>query len=196
MKKSMLFFVFLMMISLSWGQLSFGITGGVNLANYGGGDVDQINPDSKAGIAGGIFAELKLLNLSVAPELLYVRAGSKWQGTDGTNQISYDDKLSYIQIPVLARFYLPMIAIHPYVTAGPYFNYLVDASTTLTLNGVENTIDSQDRFKKQDVGVKIGVGVKLLKFSAAVRYSLGLTKIDKNADVKNKAVELMVSLYF
>lgn len=196
MKKLIVISIILVFFSLSWGQISMGVTGGINFTNYGGGDVNQINPNSKAGIAGGIFAELKILNLSVAPELLYVQAGAKYDGDILGNPASIEDKLQYFQIPILARFYLPMIILKPYITAGPYYNYLVAAKSKIEISGQTEENDTKDLFKKQDVGVKLGVGVKLAKLSVAARYSLGLSKISKDADVKNKSVELFLSIYF
>ncbi|GAB4187970.1 MAG: hypothetical protein Kow00108_24780 [Calditrichia bacterium] len=199
MKRFATIIMMIFLVALSYAQLPFskGIVGGVNLTNYGGGDVDDIDVSSKAGVAGGIFMEFKLLNISVAPEVLYVKAGAEYEGDYSGVPVTYSDRLSYIQIPVMGRFYLPFLPLlKPYVTAGPYFNYLLSAKTEFKVNGQTEELDLDNVSKKQDSGVKIGVGLKLTRIAVSARYSMGLSKIRKDADVKNKAAELMLSIYF
>lgn len=197
MKKFTLILGLVLLVSLAQAQIATGITGGLNVSKYGGGDVQDVDLNSKAGIMGGIFAEIKLLNISVAPELLYVQAGAKYDGNLFGQPVTIEDKLQYIQVPVMGRFYLPFLPLlKPYVTAGPYFNYLLSAKTKMTVAGQSDEEDTKDAFKSADTGIKIGVGVKLTKLAVAARYSMGMSKIAKDADVKNKGVELMVSIYF
>ncbi|MCK5075772.1 MAG: PorT family protein [Calditrichia bacterium] len=193
MKK--LFFVLFMVVMLSsmgFSQISYGITCGVNMSKFTG-DVKDIDPSFKAGIAGGVVAEVGLLGLSVAPEVLFVMKGSKFK----LNDVEYSSKYNYIEVPVLARYYIPSIVIKPFITAGPYYSMLLSANEKYTINGNSKEDDVKDTMESQDFGLKVGVGIKLSKLTVMARYSMGLKATNKEGDdKKNATMELMAAFTF
>ncbi|MCK5075339.1 MAG: PorT family protein, partial [Calditrichia bacterium] len=169
MKKIVLIFLMVALLTtMGFSQIKFGITGGVNMSKFTG-DVDELDPTFKAGMAGGIFAEAGLLGFSVAPEVLYVMKGSKFELLGAEYSASYN----YIEVPILARFYIPMVIIKPFITAGPYYSMLLSANQEVTFEGNTEEFDVKDDMESQDFGIKIGAGLKLTKFTVMARYSMG-----------------------
>ena len=99
-------------------DLSFGVKGGVGLANYIGSDAMSSN-DSRLGFSAGAFGEFSLIKMvSLQPEVLFELKGTKVEvsGSKGYNN------LYYIDIPVLLKVYpplpVPLVKIHAF--AGPF----------------------------------------------------------------------------
>jgi len=198
MKKLFLILLLVSFLSIAgFSQISMGITGGLNMSKFNG-DLDDIDQSFKMGIAGGAFAEVGLLGLSVAPEALFVMKGSKMEmyGED------LESKLTYLEVPILARYYFPSILIKPFITAGPYYSILLSAKEDdVEVNGtsinIKRDVDVKNSMESQDFGLKIGAGVKIKKLTAMVRYSMGLKATNKSGeDMKNGTIELMAAFTF
>ncbi|MEM7552030.1 MAG: porin family protein [Bacteroidota bacterium] len=178
MKKSLFFLCILIGYSFSASaQLKFGagIKGGLNFANINAvGD-----PDSRTGWHAGAFARLKFTKFAIQPEVYYSA-----QGTD-------DIDLDYINIPILAKFYL-VGGLNIFV--GPQFGILTSAEA-LSLN-----VD--DAFNDSDFSLVFGAGIDLpFKLSLDARYVLGLNDInDSNplsdfsldGDINNRVFQVSV----
>jgi hypothetical protein len=142
-------------------QGSFGIKGGLNVANQsisGTYDPDEVKP--MFGFHGGLFVTMMFSDkIGVQPELLYSTQGStsRWSSQE------YEDKMEYITLPVLLRFnFNEVFSLH----AGPQFGYLMSAKEKF--EGV--TEDMKDDFKTTDLGVALGAEIDL---PARVGYSSG-----------------------
>ena len=167
MKKLILSAIAIMAFAFSNAQETrFGIKGGLNLTNFTG-DVDT---NIKAGFHVGGFAEIKIIeNLAIQPELLFSTQGARYNMI-GVNQ-SGSYKLDYINVPVLAKFYVTKQFT---VEAGPQIGFLVSAKN--------EDRDIKDAYKTADYGFNFGAGYNFTdNFSVGLRYAIGLSGIfDRN----------------
>jgi hypothetical protein len=143
-------------------ETKFGVKGGLNITTFAGGD--YWDAKSLVGFQVGGFAEIKIIDrLSIQPEVLYSAQGAKieFAGSDS------DIKLGYINVPVLAKFYITKQFT---AEAGPQLGFLVSAK-----NEGE---DVKDNFKSVDTGFNFGLGYNFTdNFSAGIRYTVGLSNI-------------------
>ncbi|WP_426483998.1 porin family protein [Flavobacterium sp. 2] len=163
MKKLILSAIALMAFAFSNAQeTKFGVKGGLNITTFAGGD--YWDAKSLVGFQVGGFAEIKIIDrLSIQPEVLYSAQGAKieFAGSDS------DIKLGYINVPVLAKFYITKQFT---AEAGPQLGFLVSAK-----NEGE---DVKDNFKSVDTGFNFGLGYNFTdNFSAGIRYTVGLSNI-------------------
>ena len=172
MKRILVVLVVLMMFAVSASAQSskaLGIKGGVNLFKPYGDDVISI--DYYTSFAVGVFYYHAFSEIFVLqPELYYSVKGGKETGGSVL-------KLSYIDIPVLLKFNLPLEGKSwaPNLYAGPYLAFLMGADV--------DGHDVKDNFSSTDFGLVIGAGADfhlsegkhLLELD--FRYSMGFTKI-------------------
>ncbi|MBE8728012.1 porin family protein [Flavobacterium hungaricum] len=149
-------------------QTRFGVKGGLNVSTLTG----EYEDDTKSliGFHVGGFAEIKVIErLAIQPEVLYSAQGARFEDVLG----KYDAKLNYLNIPVLAKFYITKQFT---VEAGPQIGFLLSAK----IDGE----DAKDFYKSTDFGFNFGAGYNFTdNFSAGVRYTVGLTGIyDNNND--------------
>lgn len=159
-------------------QLRLGVKGGVNFANFNGG-TDGIDYKSKTGFHAGAVAEIKFGgNLAIQPEVLYTSQGTKVDGIGDFN-------LDYVAVPVLVKYYIIPDLLS--IEAGPQFSFLVDDSN----EAFDDIADGGPDNKSFDFAVAGGVGINITKsFFAQARYTIGLTEVSKDADVKNAVFQL------
>lgn len=164
--------------------LQFGVKGGVNFASQtGDAGLNGVAFD-KDGITSyhvGVLAEIKLLEkFSIQPELLYSTQGATYK-----NAVSeFKNKLGYLSIPVMAKFYLNNTFS---VEVGPQASFLLSE---------KNDFDVKDA-ETFEFGLNAGLGVKLTKsIFLQGRYGLGLTEASKNADVKNSTFQISAGFLF
>src|SRR5688500_11284231 len=137
MKKVFLSFVLAASFLGASAQVQFGVKAGANIANLTGDDAE--GSKSKFGLNAGAFVEIPVADkFSVKPELVYSLQGAK--GEDDS-----DEKLnlSYINIPVLAKY---NIAEGFFAETGPQIGFLVSAKAK---DGDDDT-DVKDAFKSTD----------------------------------------------
>ena len=184
MKKTIITMVLLVLgTGLSQAQLlQFGIKGGLNFANYTGGDVSGDNFKTITSFHAGAVMEVKLLeNLTLQPELLYSTQGSELNSLG--NQIK--NELGYLSIPVLAKFYLTPNRFS--LEIGPQASFLVSE---------RNNVDAGDS-NSFDFAIAGGLSFKITDaFFVSGRYAAGLTEPKKDADVKNSLIQFSVGYMF
>lgn len=174
MKKIILAAIAVMAFSFANAQETrFGVKGGLNLSNWAGGDVR----DTKAlvGFHVGGFAEIKIIEkLAIQPELLFSTQGTKIDG--GTFLGDFDVKTNYLNIPVLAKYYI----VEKFsVEAGPQLGILLSAKS--------DGEDVKDGFKTVDFGFNLGAGYHFTEnVSVNLRYTIGLSPLADNADIENE----------
>ncbi len=174
--KKFLLLMFVFVSGLTQAQsLGFGIKGGGNFSNLGG---DNIDTSTLASYYLGAFVELSLFeNLSIQPEILYSSQGAKVKDAD-------DIKLDYINVPVLAKFYLTSKTFS--IEAGPQFGLLLS-------DNVENTFETETF----DFSVVGGICYNLTdSISAHARYVAGLTEASKNAELTNSVIQIGIGYKF
>lgn len=173
MKKTLLTLslVLISAIAFSQASVSLGLKAGANFANA---DTD-ISTDGITSFHGGAYGLIKLANIGIQPEVLFSK-----QGAD-TNFGDVD--LSYVNVPVMVKFYLPL-GLN--LQAGPQFGILTKAESGST--------DVKDAYKNSDLSAALGAGWDApfgLQFTA--RYVLGISDVSEDAgDFKNRTFQLSI----
>jgi opacity protein-like surface antigen len=151
-------------------ETRFGVKGGLNISTVVGGDVE--NTKSLVGFHVGGFAEIFVVNrFFIQPELLFSTQGTKVDGPFGTDG---DLKLNYLNIPVLAKYYIVDKKFS--VEAGPQLGVLLSAKA--------EDEDVKDFTRSVDFGFNIGAGYSFTEnLSIGLRYTIGLSPIsDEDID--------------
>ena len=164
-------------------EFSFGIKGGLNLATLTGDDTDDL--DSRTSFHIGGVANIPINErVFIQPELLYSGQGSSFDfgGEDIVTQ------LDYINVPILLGINL-IEGLS--VQVGPQVGFNINSEIT-------DGDDSEDiDVETIDISAALGAQYKLengIFFQA--RYSLGLTDVAEDADVKNGVFGLSVGYFF
>lgn len=139
-------------------ETRFGVKGGLNLTTLTG---DATNANSLVGFQVGGFAEIKIIKkLAIQPELLYSTQGAKYDNFG-------DTKLDYLNIPVLAKYY---ITDKFTVEAGPQIGFLLSAK--------DDGQDIKSDTRSVDLGFNFGGGYNFTdNLSAGIRYTVGISNI-------------------
>ncbi|MET3027602.1 porin family protein [Flavobacterium sp. UW10123] len=171
MKKIILSAIAIMAFAFSNAQETrFGIKGGLNISSIVGGDVRDAN--ALVGFHIGGLAEIHLVEkFYIQPELLFSTQGAKFDNGFGDD---LDIKLNYLNIPVLAKYYIVDKKFS--VEAGPQLGFLLSEKW-------DNT-DFDGDAKSVDFGFNFGAGYSFTdNFSVGLRYTVGLSPIwDDNID--------------
>lgn len=176
MKKIILSAIALMAFAFSNAQETrFGIKGGLNISSIVGGDVRDAN--ALVGFHVGGLAEIHVVEkFYIQPELLFSTQGAKF-GND------LDIKLNYLNIPVLAKYYIVDKKFS--VEAGPQLGFLLSENWDGT--------DFKGDAKSVDFGFNFGAGYDFTdNFSVGLRYTVGLSpiwndNIDNSGDLYDSA---------
>ena len=191
-------------------EVQFGVKGGLNLSTIST-DSDFISFDSKACIQFGIVAEIPISeSFSFQPEILYDCLGADYEFDDifdlptETTKAAADYsgtiKLSYLNIPLMAKYY---VAEGFSLEAGPQVGFLLSAKDEYEYPGDSGEDDIKEHVKGIDFGINIGLGYKLEGgFNFGARYNLGLTDANDNPEelgdiyLKNRAFQVFVGYFF
>jgi hypothetical protein len=170
-------------------QFAVGIKGGLNFANLDVSKSAGENYDSRTGYHAGAFALIKLGFIGIQPELIFSRQGSKYT----FNSANYDLNYDYINVPVMAKFYLPL-GLN--LQAGPQFGFLTKAQLKQTAGG-SGSQDIKSYSKNADVAIGLGAGWDLpFGLTVDARYNLGVSKVNDNSstsgNVKNRVFQVSV----
>ena len=191
-------------------KFHIGVKAGLNLADAYGDDVDDImsfagalgvDKQVRVGAVGGLFMSYAPISwFSIQPELLYSQKGVKleWFGAEAVA------KLDYIEIPVLAKLNIPIGAVKPNIFVGPAFAFNIVARGTVDVGGttvVSGSLkDAGADIEAFDFGLVFGGGVDFEVGSVLVtldgRYTLGLTEVVKDVDIKNGVASIMAGIGF
>jgi len=189
-------------------EIKYGAKAGLNISNITNTNGGSSLTSFHIGGVAEIFIKEKF---SIQPELLYSAQGSSF---DGIIDIPYNNteipvnvetslKLNYINIPVMAKYYLTK-GLN--VQVGPQFGFLTSAKLKIdkatykgqTLPLESNNQSVKDQFNSFDFGVNFGAGYELpvgVFFDA--RYNVGLSKVNKEGDAsKNGVFQLSVGYKF
>ncbi|HPM29673.1 MAG TPA: porin family protein [Chryseolinea sp.] len=175
--------------------------------------------NSKFGFVAGIAFEIPLIGdrLFLQPEVLFQQNGAKSED----DQTKFDEPLyestttlNYISVPILAKVKFGKF----FAEAGPSFSYGIGGKyeDTETYNGTVTKTDGKVKFGKYpdgyngddiyldnafDIGLQIGVGVKISVIVIDLRYGLGFSNlIDKpdgytgDAKITNNGFQLTVGV--
>jgi len=184
---------------LAEGLIRVGIKGGANFANLVGTDIDS-NWKTKIGPAAGGFVSFQISwLLAIQTEVLYSQKGSMWKGDP---DLTLKANLTFVDIPLLVKFFLPVSAqsaLRPNVFVGPYAAVNVSAKMKEeTAEGGDET-DIED-LKKTDLGLVVGGGIDFAvgkgKILLDVRYSFGFSSFSTIENFKNKVFTVLAGYSF
>ena len=198
MKKIMLmtvtFFVFGFANSQNKKEVSFGIKGGLNVSTITNVNSIDTGVSSSAliGFHVGVFGEFLLSDkFSLQPELLYSTQGVKLNFSGETGDL----KLDYINIPVMAKFY---VAKEFSLEFGPQIGFLTSAKA----KSGGASVDVKESMKSTDFGLDLGAGYDFGKnVTLGLLYNYGLTRVQKDlasgeSESKNSVFQLSVGYKF
>jgi len=154
----------------------YGAEAGLNLAEV---KTDNFDGSSLMGFQTGIMAELKLpVLLGVQGELKFSQKGAK---------ISSEDLvLSYIDVPVVAKFYILKVFS---LQVGPQYSYMLNAKMDGT--------DVKDSFGSHDFSAVVGLGVDIFKLHYSMRYYHGLMDVaDGGGSMENQYIQFSIGYWF
>ncbi len=167
-------------------NIKFGLKGGLNLGNITNEDEAKVRASFHIGAVGEFFINEKF---SIQPEFIYSRQGAKMSfteemsGDDG--ELNYEEtlKLDYINIPVMAKYY---IKNGLNVQAGPQIGINIGAEIESEYSYMGTTVKETESIKSEvssvDLGFNLGIGYELpigVFFDA--RYNFGLLSLNKDS---------------
>lgn len=160
--------------------IDLGIKAGANFANFSG-DIDS---DGITSFHAGAVLELNLVpTFSIQAEGLFSSQGATYKDT--ALDIAKDIDLSYIAVPIMAKFYLLPDRLS--LMAGPQFSFLV--------SDADDVIET----KSFDLAASGGVELKIIAgLFAQARYNVGLNNVSdvEDVDIKNNVFQLSVGYMF
>lgn len=181
MRKVLLVFFLLGIVATSHAQ--FGVRAGFNSANF-----SNTNFDARSGFHFGGFYTFGEGLISVEPGIQFSQKG--FETTDDMG-VSIEEKLGYLDIPVLFRLNLiPVVNVF----LGPQASLL---ASRFYQKGDE-TSDNTDPIRGYDLGGVIGAQAKLpLGFNVQASYDFGLSSLNYfDSNVKNQVLKLSLGYTF
>ncbi|GLB53719.1 hypothetical protein NBRC110019_27600 [Neptunitalea chrysea] len=175
MKKSLLFILLTLIFIGGYAQTKHvGIKAGVNFASLTGDGLDGL--EDKTGYHIGVTGELGLNdNFSIQPEIMYSTQGAKLEDID------FD--IDYINVPLLAKFYMVK---NVSFMVGPQFGYVISDN----FDALET-----DSLKDFDLSGAVGVEARILSFFVQARYNFGLSDV-MDSEAKNAVFQFSVGHNF
>ncbi len=163
---------------LKGGLNFFSIKGEASISFMGFSETETFDSGTQMGFHGGIFME-KPLNefLSIQPEINFIQKGGSESDGGVDDFVEFEDEdvtLSYIDVPLLLKINIPLEGnLSPFITAGGYVGYLLDAKVKF-----DGTVeDISDDVKDISYGLLFGAGVNFGNFFVELRYDYGLSNI-------------------
>ncbi|MGB5287559.1 MAG: porin family protein [Ignavibacteriaceae bacterium] len=204
------YFIFLLILaaftSFSLAQMQIGLKAGLNIANIGGDDADQIlegqSLDSKTGFGGGIFFMYQFNKyFAIQPEAYYSMKGATYKEGDGELTLTLD----YFEVPLLLKLVIPVegSSIRPSIFAGPAIGFNTTAKVKIEVGDESAEQDIKDETKSTDFSLAFGGGIGFMvgknELGVDIRYILGLSTIDDSSDawdLKNNVINFNVYFGF
>jgi hypothetical protein len=156
------------------------------------------NVKSRLGLSLGAAVEFAINEqFSVQPELLIIGKGATMTDED------YEAKhrITYLELPVLAKAWFGEDDMRFYANAGPSFSFAMGGKAKYEFDGESETeklkfgSDEDSDYKGFDLGFQLGGGILLMeKYQIDLRYGLGLSNISPVTDggfsIKNKTLQI------
>jgi len=186
-------------------DISFGVKGGVNFATLNGDGIDS--PDSRTSFHVGALVEFPIAEIfSIQVEALYSGQGAEYDysypvlnpltGNIDMYKQNTELQLDYINVPVLAKFYL----FEGFsLEAGPQFSFLVNDEwdTNPTGNDGDNPSPIRQTANTFEFGIVGGATFQTnMGLFATARYNQGVSDIADDLKVNNSVFQLGVGYKF
>ena len=188
MKK--LLFVPLLLISVTMfaQTYQFGLKGGINVSNFTGSSLDNVDKKALVGFQGGAFLSLLMGDhFAIQPEAVFSSQGARVSTVNGDENW----RVSYLNIPVelKVRFNGGF-----YLEAGPQSGFKLNETVPNQSGG-----SAEDFAKNLDFSVNAGLGFHGKSgLGIGARYAVGITKVgnledsDFDPNFKNGVAQLFV----
>jgi len=171
-------------------QASFGVKGGLNLANLKSKfDGETESGDMKVGFNLGAFATVPLsATFNFKPELVVSTEGSKeeFMGED------VKSNLTFINVPVLLQYNASGFVAE----TGPQVGFLMSAKAKYD----GESEDIKEGFETINLSWAVGLGYQMPSgFGVNARYNLGLSNLAKDSDdykLKSNVIQIGISYTF
>ncbi|MCC8036314.1 MAG: PorT family protein [Rikenellaceae bacterium] len=148
--------------------VEFGVRAGLNISNFWDHDYET---SVLLGANAGVFMDIKIVNnFYIQPGLSYSRKGARFKGNYGN---TFDCKLEYIDMPILAGYIFEFPKISLDIHSGFFLAYGVAGSYS---NGISGS-PFKDPFNRFDMGLSEGVAVGFNDFYIGILCHLGLMDI-------------------
>jgi hypothetical protein len=180
-------------------QLTLGVKGGVNSANLSGLPDGSPSTSSEVGFQGGAFLDVGFGSwFHLQPELLYSSRKSGLDSGQGGGTFGQN----FVEIPVLFKYAFGTGLLQPALYAGPSLSF----ETTCNLNP-DDPLDVSTSCSDDDVdtsstnwavvfGGELDIAVGPVILIGDIRYNLGLSDIQTDADGKWNFWSFMVGIGF
>lgn len=173
-------------------EIRLGAKVGVNFANLNSSDSGFDNDGLTSFHIGGL-AEIPISEeFAIQPELVYSAQGAQTKLIEDGVKESAKNKIDYINIPVMAKYYLiEGLALE----AGPQVGFLTSAKSEYEMSHegeimISETFDFKDELKSIDFGIGVGASYRLEAGAfLSIRYNFGLTNIGDSKDENFKSFE-------
>ncbi len=179
MKKLVLFFLFLGVITVSQAQFSFGLRGGLNFSRLPSQTFPLQDPETRiktlsesyTGYHVGAMAQISLLGVFLMPELLFVSTGHDLVlERPGEEDEYFQQRFSQLDIPIMVGAKIgPMRA-----GLGPVATYVLNSESNL-----ERELGYRERFNSATWGFQLGAGINLGNLAFDLKYQFGLSRLGK-----------------
>lgn len=191
------------------GRISFGVKGGLNLANISVSPkpIDVAEFKMLRGLTGGIFFAINFGPIAIQPEFMYARRGTQYEAyiDDGFYNVQWHH--DYLEAILLLKWSIIRLGpIRPFIFAGPSYGYLSRAASVIyDTEGAEMArVESRDYFKKGELAAVFGGGFEfragLAKFCLEGRYHLGLSSVALSGFevdfIKNNSLTVLAGVSF
>ncbi|MDP4264353.1 MAG: porin family protein [Bacteroidota bacterium] len=165
-------------------KLSGGLKAGVNITNFTGPGLNNIDKKALVGFNAGGFLNLRFGAISLQPEVLVSTAGAKYKNADSSF------KLTYLSVPVMLKYRADGGF---YVEIGPQVGFKLGEDISNKTIG--------DFAKDLDLSAAGGLGFQTKRgLGIGARYLLGLSKVGNfqpsaglNPDFKNSVIQVGIS---
>ncbi|MVT08450.1 porin family protein [Chitinophaga tropicalis] len=199
MKKVALSIAALLVAGISFGQVRYGVVGGLNLSSITTKEKGESSEtaDLLAGVRAGITADLHLVNeFYIGTGLLFAGKGSNAKGSDKTKLT-----LSYLQVPVNFMYKPQLGSGHLVLGAGPYIAYGLKGKYKIDDGEVKGKLNAfkdeagDGKLKRLDAGLGVVAGYELKSnLYVGIHSDLGLVNIADKKDFKIRNTSFGVSV--
>lgn len=185
-------------------QVKFGVKAGPQLTNFMGDDAEEA--ESKIGFHVGGYANIRFSEqLAFQPELQLSMLGAQNESSETILGTTTKDvvkaNLTNINVPLMLKWYAYEGLNFEF---GPQVGFNVGAkgkyTRTVTNDEGTSTTDFEsdlEDIETVDFGLNIGAGYELpMGLNFGLRYTHGLTDIQKDVDIKNSVIALGIGYTF
>ena len=198
--------VMLFTLPSAFGQLQFGIKGGIvssstsldtRLSDLAVSNNENLKAleleaqDAKVGFQGGFFGRLSIASLYVQPELMFTSTGSRVKVSeiysddsqvDSTYTTIKNQEFKKIDIPIMVGFKLGPARLQ----AGPVGSIMLDQQSA-----IEAATNYKEEFNGATWGYQVGLGLDLLNtLTLDAKYEGSLSKLGESVNIGNRSYSI------